>query len=144
MSKEIREQIDRINNWKQSLNENNVNQHIGNYNFDSVKLGELHIDPINMDDAYNKAKESKYKVSKTKRNLEVYMMLDGSKFLMDGHHRVADIITKIYDKKEILETEIKSNILTTPTENYSDALNSKLYHNYIPFNEWLNQNKDND
>jgi hypothetical protein len=115
-----------------------LNENIGNYNFDKVKLGELYIDSANMSDAYNKAKESKYKVSRTKRNLEIYMMLDGSKFLMDGHHRVADIITKIYNKNDILETEIKSNILTTPTENYLDALNSKLYQNYMPFNEWLN------
>lgn len=114
-----------------------LNENIGKYTFDIIKLEDLYVDPINMSDAYNKAIKSKYKASKTKRHIEVYMMLDNSKFLMDGHHRVADIISHIHNKKEILETKFKAAILNTPTKNYLDALDSKLYHNYIPFYEWL-------
>jgi len=106
----------------------------GEYTHENVKLEDLYVLEKNMDEAWNIKGGSK-----TKDPLEVFQMLDNSKFLIDGHHRVCDYIIKsgIIDKEEILKLEIYSNILQTPTKNPIEALDGKLYNGYIPFIEWL-------
>ena len=108
--------------------------------FGKINISEIFVNKDNMNDAYNKRLNSKNKVSKTKNPLEIFMMLDDSKFLMDGHHRLADYIININDKNEILNLKMSANILKTPTENYKIALDSNLYHGYILFKDWLKDN----
>ena len=106
----------------------------GEYTHENVKLGDLYVLEKNMNEAWNIKGGSK-----TKDPLEVFQMLDNSKFLLDGHHRVCDYIIKsgIIDKEEILKLEIYSNILQIPTKNSIEALGTKLFNGYIPFIEWL-------
>tara|TARA_R100001015_G_C4627944_1_gene187792 strand:+ start:233 stop:655 length:423 start_codon:yes stop_codon:yes gene_type:complete len=106
----------------------------GEYTHENVKLEDLYVLEKNMNEAWNIKGGSK-----TKDPLEVFQMLDNSKFLLDGHHRVCDYIIKsgIIDKEEILKLEIYSNILQTPIKNSIEALGAKLFNGYIPFIEWL-------
>jgi hypothetical protein len=114
---------------------------IGDQYKNLVKLNDLYINKNNMDDAFNKSIKIKNNVSKTKRPLEVYKMLDGSLFLIDGHHRIADIIKNFNNENEILNLEFNANIVITPTNTYSDALETNLYNGYIPFNLWIREYK---
>jgi hypothetical protein len=107
---------------------------VGEYTHENVMLRDLYVEEKNMDDAWNIKGGSK-----TERPLEVFQMLDNSKFLLDGHHRICDYIIEsdIIDKEEILDLEIYSNILQTPTKSAVEALDANLYQGYIPFTEWL-------
>jgi hypothetical protein len=77
-----------------------------------VKLGDLFVDGYNMDLAYTRAQDSMGEPSSmsTGKPLHVWEFEDGSLYLSDGHHRVADEIVKHDNIKDILDIELEAYV----------------------------------
>lgn len=72
----------------------------------SIVLGELLVDPDNMDRAMRAIVDGfRSKTPKAPINVTEYK---GGKFLIDGHHRIAAMVFETEDYDELLEKEVEA------------------------------------
>jgi len=102
-----------------------------------IKVSDLYVESDNMLDAYYKSKNSIGPSSRsTDKPLTVSKLLDGSLILLDGHHRIADLITQL-DKpsiNKILNLKLKAIV---HNENYNSIEDMPSDFQYwLPFIDW--------
>ena len=103
-----------------------------------VRLADLMVDEMNMDSAYYKAQDNLGEPTSESSHLplSVYKLGDGTLLLSDGHHRIADVIIKMNNANEVLNTELEAEVHELDYEDLDDVPDES-FSEWGDFGHWL-------